>query len=198
MNTQSNNQIVSEDNFYEYFNDFVNKNSLKNLDIIEINYLVEEGLKTAYQIDTSYRKSKAFMKSNGYLLYKVVFELWSYQHQIILNNIKDTSSQAILSQENQLIEHKDIIVKLINSLESLASIDDAVILRNSWLLAWKQAIDDMDKFMASLLTSSKNRKRMNFSSKVHFPSVSPEMRYVIIATCTFVIGILIATLLLIN
>ncbi len=49
--------------------------------------IISKGLRIAEETDEEYQKYGNFPRLRVYLIYQITFELWSYQHQMLLKNI---------------------------------------------------------------------------------------------------------------
>lgn len=158
----------------------------------ELDAIVANGLKVARQADELYKEHETFSKTLFYLLYNVVFELLSYQHRAILENIKAGGHKSLADYSPRVIEHRKLAITMLNYFNQLENISDPNELRNNCLSGWSQSIDSLMNFVDIPIVTRKNSKSRRL------PSLSPETRYVIFATFLLVLGIIIATLLLIS
>ncbi len=53
----------------------------------ELKAIISKGLRIAHETDEEYLKNGTFPRLKVYLIYQITFELWSYQHQMLLANI---------------------------------------------------------------------------------------------------------------
>lgn len=158
----------------------------------ELNAIVDNGLKVARQADKLYKEEAILPKNILYSLYKVICELWFYQHLAILENIKAGGHKSLTDYSPRVVEHRNLAIKLLNYFNQLENISDRNELRNNCLSGWSQSIDSLMSFVDIPIVTRKNSRARRL------PSLSPEARYVIFATFLLVLGIIIATLLLIR
>ena len=164
----------------------------------ELNSIVENGLNIARKTDDLYKKSGKIAKLHLDFLYKVIFEIWSYQHQNLLENItndknnKGKNGNYVDYYVNLLSQHKDLGLNIMYDFDDLANISDGKELTEKTFLIWRKSIDELIKFFKQpsvAYVSIKTRQSSGLSAKT---------RYVIFATFLCVMGIIIATLLLIQ
>ena len=91
--------------------------------------------------------------------YKVAFELWSYQHQFLLDSLESTRQQGFRDHAQLILRHERVATNLFHALQSLASVNDPDSLRDSWLAAWKQTISEISEFLEIPITPSKKPKQ---------------------------------------
>ncbi len=158
----------------------------------ELGAIVANGLKVARQADELYKEPETFSKTLLYSLYNVIFELLSYQHRAIFDNIKAGGHKSLPDYSPRVIEHRNLAINMLNYFNQLENISDPNELRNNCLSRWNQSINALMGFVDIPIVHRKN------SRSRRLPSLSPETRYVIFATFLLVLGIIIATLLLIR
>jgi len=187
---------ISENTFENVLTSLSENIKRENKATSELNSIVADGLHIAREVDALYETQESFSRFNQYLLYQIAIRFWSYQHEVFLESL-ETSRQKDRSKNIDIVlQHTMIATNLFQSLETLKSINDQYTLRNSWLKAWNQAIFDVSEFLKTPINPSKKSKQK--TTRFSFSQMSPELLYAIIATFTFVLGILIATLLLIR
>jgi hypothetical protein len=166
----------------------------------ELDAIVEDALELARNIDTSYYNDGSFTRYNLYLLYQVVVEVWSYQHQAILENLKLGQNQQLKNYVPLVFHHSSVLRKMFHNLDGLDNVNDIESLRNGWLLIWKETLYDLAEFVTQVprVSSTKVKKSNEFRSRKISSSISPNSKYVLLSTFLLVLGILIATLLLIS
>ncbi len=163
--------------------------------------IVTEGLEVAKEADTIYYDEGSFAQFRLYLLYKVAFELWSYQHQAILQILESGKSEQFKKHSQLVLKHHNVMINMFDALNQLASVTDPDSLRDSWLSVWTQTISDLTKFVDIPRVYPVNKKKLNFpkfSLRMRLPDMSPDTKFAILATCLLVLGIVIATLILIR
>jgi hypothetical protein len=162
--------------------------------------IVADGLKVARKIDTDYEDNESFSPCNLYLLYKVAFEVWSYQHQAIIESLKANKQSQFTNNLQLVLQHQDVVINMFNYLNHLGSVNDPDSLRDSWLSVWRKTIFELAKFVDIRVYPVKPKKLnlLNFRFRLRLPDMSPRTKYVILSTFLLVLGILIATLLLIH
>jgi hypothetical protein len=150
------------------------------------------GLEIASQTDKIYEEDGNLSRFRVYLLYKVTFELWSYQHQAILEHIQINKGNALPNYYERFLRHRNIIINMCDDLKTLESISEPTELRNHRLTTWRTTIQDIREFIDIPRVGVKNRKGFN-------PwLISPQTKYVIFSSFLLVLGIIIATMLLIR
>lgn len=165
--------------------------------------IVTEGLAVAKEADTIYYDEGSFTKFRLYLLYKVAFEVWSYQHQAILQILEAGKSEQLKKHSQLVWQHHNVMINMFDDVNQLASVTDPYSLRDSWLSVWTQTISELTKFVVDnprVYPVNKNKK-LNFpklSFRMRLPDMSPDTKFAILATCLLVLAIVIATLLLIR
>lgn len=162
--------------------------------------IVADGLKVVKKIDDSYRSDRSFTNFSLYPLYKVAFEVWSYQHQALLQSLETSKPQQLISHSQLVLQHQDVVRKMFDNLNYLASANDPDSLRDSWLSVWTQTVLELAQFVDPKVYPVKPKKPnlFRFSLRMKLPDMSPHTKYVIFSTFLLVLGILIATLLLIR
>jgi hypothetical protein len=163
--------------------------------------IVVNGLEVTKETDAIYYHEGSFTKFRLYLLYKVAFEVWSYQHQAILQSLEADKPQKLIENSPIVVQHQYVVIKMFNDLNHLASVTDSDSLRNGWLLVWRETIFELAKFLdipMVLPVKSKRQNLFGFKLGRRLPDMSPKTKYVIFSTFLLLLGILIATLLLIR
>lgn len=162
--------------------------------------IVADGLKVVNKIDDSYRNDRSFTNFSLYPLYQVAFEVWSYQHQALLQSLETSKPQQLTSHSQLVLQHQDVVIKMFDALNHLASSNDPDSLRDSWLSVWRQTIFELAQFVDPKVYPVKPKKPnlFGFSLRMKLPALSPDTKFAILATCLLVLGIVIATLLLIR
>ncbi|MCC3450408.1 MAG: hypothetical protein JGK04_23515 [Microcoleus sp. PH2017_39_LGB_O_B] len=162
--------------------------------------IVADGLKVVKKIDDSYRNDRSFTNFSLYPLYKIAFEVWSYQHQALLQSLETSKPQQLTSHSQLVLQHQDVVIKMFDALNHLASANDQDSLRDSWLSVWRQTIFELAQFVDPKVYPVKPKKPnlFRFSLRMRLPDMSPDTKFAILATCLLVLGIVIATLLLIR
>ncbi|MCC3419343.1 MAG: hypothetical protein JGK24_10520 [Microcoleus sp. PH2017_29_MFU_D_A] len=168
----------------------------------QLDGIVAVGLEVAKETDAIYYEEGSFTKFRLYLLYKVAFEVWSYQHQAILQILEAGKSEHLKKHSQLVWQHHNVMIKMFDDLNQLASVTDPNSLRDSWLSVWTEAISELTKFVdiPRLYPVNKNKKLNfpKFSFRMRLPDMSPDNKFAIFATCLLVLAIVIATLLLIR
>jgi len=166
----------------------------------QLDVIVADGLKVAKKIDDSYRNDRSFTNFSLYPLYQVAFEVWSYQHQALLQSLETSKPQQLTSHSQLVLQHQDVVIKMFDALNYLASSNDPESLRDSWLSVWRQTIFELAQFVDPKVYPVKPKKPnlFGFSLRMKLPALSPDTKFAILATCLLVLGIVIATLLLIR
>lgn len=162
--------------------------------------IVADGLKVVKKIDDSYRNDRSFTNFSLYPLYKIAFEVWSYQHQALLQSLETSKPQQLTSHSQLVLQHQDVVIKMFDALNDLASANDQDSLRDSWLSVWRQTIFELAQFVDPKVypVQPKKPNLFRFSLRMRLPDMSPDTKFAILATCLLVLGIVIATLLLIR
>lgn len=160
----------------------------------ELNSIVENGLNIARKTDDFYKEYGKIAKLRLDFLYKVIFEIWSYQHQNLLENLTNHKNkrEKIRDYVDLLCQHKNLGVNILDDFNKLANISDEQQLTEKTFLIWRKNIDELIKFF-NLPSVAYSTVRTRKSS-----GLSAKTRYVIFATFLCVMGIIIATLLLIQ
>jgi len=167
----------------------------------QLDVIVADGLKVAKKIDDSYRNDGSFTKFRLYLLYKIAFEVWSYQHQAILQSLEASKQQQFTPNSQLVLQHQTVVIKMFDELNHLPSVNDPDSLRNYWLSVWRQTLLQLAEFVDIPIVPPVKSKKPNlfgFSLRMKLPALSPDTKFAILATCLLVLGIVIATLLLIR
>jgi len=164
--------------------------------------IVTDGLEVAKETDVICYKEGIFTQFRLYLLYQVAFEVWSYQHQAILQ-ILEAGKPEQLKKHSQLVwQHHNVMINMFDDLNQLASVTDPYSLRDSWLSVWTQTISELTKFVdiPRVYPVNKNKKLNfpKFSFRMRLPDMSPDNKFALLATFLLVLAIVIATLLLIR
>lgn len=163
----------------------------------ELNSIVENGLNIARKTDDFYRENGQIQNLHLYFLYKVIFEIWSYQHQNLLENIINHENSKeknvdYVDYVDLLYQHKNLGLSIMNDLGDLANISDGKELTEKTFLIWRKSIDELIKFFKQpsvAYVSVRTRKSLGLSAKT---------KYAIFISFLLVMGIIIATLLLIH
>ena len=166
----------------------------------QLEVIVTDGLKAANKIDTDYEDDESFSLFKLHLLYKVAFEVWSYQHQAILESLKANKSAQISNNSQLVLHHQTVVINMFNELNKLADVKDPNLLRNSWLSVWKQTFYEFEDFllqipMTSLIRAGRPKTR---GLGMILSSISPTAKYAILSTFLLLLAIVIATKLLIR
>lgn len=166
----------------------------------QLDVIVADGLKVAKKIDDSYRKDRSFTNFSLYPLYQVAFEVWSYQHQALLHSLETSKPQQLTSHSQLVLQHQDVVIKMFDALNNLAISNDPDSLRDSWLSVWRQTIFELAQFVDPKVYPVKPKKPnlFGFSLRIKLSALSPDTKFAILVTCLLVLGIVIATLLLIR
>ncbi|MBE9093641.1 hypothetical protein [Tychonema sp. LEGE 07203] len=163
--------------------------------------IVTDGLEVAKETDAIYSKEGIFTQFRLYLLYKVAFEVWSYQHQAILHILEAGKSEQLKKHSQLVLQHHNVMSNMFYKLNQLATVPGPNSLREPWLSVWTQTIDELAKFVDIPKVDPVKQKNLNlfrFKLRMRLPGMSPQTMYVIFSTFLLVLGILIATLLLIH
>jgi hypothetical protein len=161
--------------------------------------IVQDGLEVAKDTDTIYYDEGSFSPFKLYLLYKVAFEVWSYQHQAILEILKANKQPQFTKNSQLVLQHQDVVIKMFDALNHLASVNDPDILRNSWLSVWRQTISELTEFVdipRVYPVKQKNQNVFGFKFALKLPDMSGNTKYVILSTFLLVLAIPIALFLL--
>ena len=162
----------------------------------QLNAILENGLKIARKTDDLYEEYGKISKLRLYLLYKVIFELWSYQHQNIIENIIKAKKENLTQNSELFFKHKKLGVKIFNDFDNLTNIDDDQELIDHSLSVWRTNVNDLIEFVnISMVSGVRSRKSSGLMPGLS--GISPQTKYVIFATFLLVLGIIIATLILI-
>ncbi|OCR00284.1 hypothetical protein BCD67_25095 [Oscillatoriales cyanobacterium USR001] len=167
----------------------------------ELFTIVRNGLEVTRTIDDIYYDHGAFTRFHLYRLYKVAFEVWSYQHQAILQILESSKQQELINNSPRVLEHQYIAIKMFDKLNDLPTVIDPDSLRTYWLLVWRQTIVELAKFVDIPMVHPVKAKKPNllgFNLGIRLPDMSPNTKYVILMAVLLLLGILIATLLLIG
>lgn len=198
MTIQSQTKFNNQDTFEGVLTRLFNQIKRKNCGTTELNAIVTNGLVIAKKADLNYRENGNFDELSQYLLYRIAFQLWSYQHLAIFEGL-ETDRQQGLEKYTQLVsQHKMVVIELFNALQNLDSDTDMHRRRDNWLRAWQQAVNQISGFFENIKPPLNKHNKRFFLSPFRFSELSPERKYVLLATCIFVLGILLATLLLIR
>lgn len=200
MNQQARQDIDSADTFESDIAQLSEKIRKSKWAKSPLDAIVADGLKVVKKIDDSYRNDRSFTNFSLYPLYQVAFEVWSYQHQALLQSLETSKPQQLTSHSQLVLQHQDVVRKMFDDLNHLASANDRDSLRDSWLLVWRQTIFELAQFVDPKVYPVKPKKPnlFRFSLRMKLPDMSPHTKYVILSTFLLVLGILIATLLLIR
>lgn len=196
MTIQTQSYINDEDNFKSAFKFFLSQIS-RSQTTPELDAIVKNGLEVVQEVDDLYSRQGIFSEFSQYLLYKAAFNLWSYQHQVILESLKNPGQKDFIKYAQLVTQHKNVAIVLFDDLQNSADVNDPVSLRDSWLITWRRVLTEISPFFSDLVTSKKSTRKP-FGLRLRISEMSPETRYIVIATCIFVLGIVIATLLLIR
>lgn len=163
-------------------------------DNAELNYIVENGLKIARKTDDFYEEYGKIAKLRLDFLYKVIFEIWSYQHQNLLENLTNHKNQKekIRDYVGLLHQHKKLGANILNDFEQLANISDEQELTEKTFLIWKKSIDELIEFFKQPSVAYVSVKTRQSSG------LSAQTKFAIFATVLLVMAIIIATLILIH
>jgi len=165
----------------------------------QLDVIVADGLKVANKIDTDYDDDESFSLFKLYLLYKVAFEVWSYQHQAILESLKVKKNAQLTNNSQRVLNHLNVVMNMFDELNKLADVKDKNLLRNSWLSVWKQTFSEFEDFLQLPMTSPiMARKPKIWGLGRILSNMSPTTKYVILTTFLLLLAIVIATKLLIR
>ena len=163
--------------------------------------IVTDGLEVAKETDAIYSEEGSFTQFRLYLLYKVAFEVWSYQHQALLEILKANKQQQFINNSQGVWQHHNVMINMFDDLNQLATVPDPNSLRERWLSVWTETIFELAKFVDIPKVDPVKQKKLNlfrFRLGMKLPDMSLHTKYVIFSTFLLVLGILIATLLLIR
>lgn len=165
----------------------------------QLDVIVADGLKVVKKIDDSYRNDGSFTKFRLYLLYKIAFEVWSYQHQAILESIQLNKHEQFPTYSQLVVDHRHVLMNMFDELDKIANVNDPDRLRNVWLSVWKQTLNKFEQFLQIPLISPiiANKPKIWRLGKI-LSKMSPTTKYVILTTFLLLLAILIATKLLIR
>lgn len=161
--------------------------------------IVQDGLEVAKDTDAIYYEEGSFTKFRLYLLYKVAFEVWSYQHQAILQILEAGKSEQLKKHSQLVLQHQDVVIKMFDAFNHLATVNDPDILKNSWLSVWRQTISELTEFVdipRVYPVKQKNQNFFGFKLAMKLPDMSGNTKYVILSTFLLVLAIPIALFLL--
>lgn len=162
--------------------------------------IIQDGLEVAKETDDIYYEEGSFAKFRLYLLYKVAFEVWSYQHQAILQSLEAGKSEQLKKHSQLVWQHQNVVIKMFDDLNQLASVNGpADSLRDSWLLVWRQTISELTRFVDIPRVDpvkQKNQNLFGFKLAMKLPDMSGNTKYVILSTFLLVLAIPIALFLL--
>ena len=200
MNQQARQDIDSADTFESDLAQLLERIRKSKWASSQLDGIVADGLEVAKKIDSDYRDDGSFSPFKLYLLYKVAFEVWSYQHQALLEILKDNKQQHFPNNSQRVLQHHNVMTNMFYDLNQLASVHNQNSLRDSWLSVWRQTISELAQFMDIPKIYPVKPKNLNFFRfrLGKLPDMSLYTKYVIFLTCLLVLGILIATLLLIR
>ncbi|MEZ2226865.1 MAG: hypothetical protein ACBR50_11415 [Microcoleus sp.] len=165
----------------------------------QLDVIVADGLEVAKKIDTDYGDDGSFSPFKLYLLYKVAFEVWSYQHQALLEILKANKQQQFQNNSQLVWQHHNVMINMFDDLNQLASVTDPNSLRDSWLSVWTQTISELTKFVDIPRVNPVKQKNLNFFGfklAMKLPDMSGNTKYVILSTFLLVLAIPIALFLL--
>jgi len=94
----------------------------------ELKIIVKNGLKIAEKTDESCKRHGTVTKSCLYLLYKVIFELWSYQHQNILDTIVRSGNLLNPSNHDEysiFLRHQTLGTDILHDFQILVNLENA-------------------------------------------------------------------------
>lgn len=152
----------------------------------ELKAIISKGLRIAQETDEEYQKHGTFLRLRVYLIYKITFELWSYQHQMLLKNI-DRVRDPKLEDYDLVNSHQELAINIFDTLANIANIENPGSIRNDFLAGWAATIQQLGNMFGYL------PKPM---SDWNIQTISGNRLYAIIATFCFVVALLIATLIL--
>lgn len=167
----------------------------------QLDRIVTDGLEVAKETDAIYYEEGSFTKFRLYLLYKVAFEVWSYQHQALLEILKANKQQQFPNNSQLVGQHHNVMINMFDDLNQLANVHDPNSLRDSWLSVWTQTISELTKFVDIPRVYPVNKNKRNFpkfSFRMRLPDMSPQTKYAILSAFLLVLAILIVTRLLIR
>ncbi len=165
----------------------------------QLDGIVTDGLEVAKETDAIYYEEGIFTQFRLYLLYKVAFKLWSYQHQTILQILESGKSEQLKKNSQLVLRHHNVMINMFDDLNQLASVSDPNSLRDSWLSVWTQTISELTKFVDILRVypvKQKNQNFFGFKLAMKLPDMSGNTKYVILSTFLLVLAIPIALFLL--
>lgn len=201
MNQQARRNIDSGDTFESAIAQLLERIRKTKWARSQLDVIVADGLKVANKIDTDYDDDESFSLFKLYLLYKVAFEVWSYQHQAILESLKDNKNAQFTNNSQLVLHHQNVVMNMFDELEKLANVNDPDRLRNIWLSVWRQTLLQLAEFVDIPIVPPVKSKKPNlfgFSLRMKLPALSPDTKFAILATCLLVLAIVMATLLLIR
>jgi hypothetical protein len=154
----------------------------------ELKAIISKGLRIAHETDEEYLKNGTFPRLRVYLIYQITFELWSYQHQMLLANI-DRVRDPKLENDNLVYYHQKLAIKIFNIFANIANIQNPNYgeIRDNFLAKWAAKIQGLGSMFEDL---PKPMPDWNIQT------ISGKRLYAIIATFCFVVALLIATLIL--
>ncbi|MEG4852715.1 hypothetical protein QUB10_17725 [Microcoleus sp. B5-D4] len=163
--------------------------------------IVTDGLEVAKETDAIYYEEGSFTKFRLYLLYKVAFEVWSYQHQALLEILKANKQQQFPNNSQLVWQHHNVMINMFDDLNQLASVTDPNSLRDSWLSVWTQTISELTKFVDIPRVYPVNKNKRNFpkfSFRMRLSDMSVNTKYAILSAFLLVLAIVIVTRILIR
>lgn len=164
----------------------------------ELKIIVKNGLRIANKTDEICKQNGTATKSCLYLLHKVIFELWSYQHQNILDTIVRPGNLLNPSNNDEysiFFRHQTLGLDILNDFQILVNLENAEELTDQLFIFWKKYISYLVEF-SEIPIVRKKQKLSGFSSGLS--GISPQTSYAIFTTILFLLGIIIATFILIQ
>jgi hypothetical protein len=154
----------------------------------ELKAIISKGLRIAQETDEEYQKYGNFPRLRVYLIYQITFELWSYQHQMLLKNI-DRVRDPKLEDYNLVDSHQELAIKIFDTFANIANIENPNPgeIRDDFLAGWAATIQELGSMFGYL-----PKPMLDWNIQ----TISGNKLYAIIATFCFVVALLIATLIL--
>ena len=166
-----------------------------------LNAIVKDGLEVAKKTDDIYYEEGSFAPLRLYLLYKVAFEVWSYQHQVLLESLKANKQQQFSNNTQLVLQHHNVMINMFEAFNQLARTADSNSLRDRWLLVWRQTISELTQFVdipSVYPVKPKNLNFFRFRLGMKLPDMSPQTKYAILSAFLLVLAIVIVTRILIR
>jgi hypothetical protein len=163
----------------------------RNINTSELDKIFIKGLAKTKHIDSYCQKNGKILSPDLYHLYKMIFEIWLFQHKAIINyKIKNGLGDSMI-----FVKHTQIF-NLFLSLTNETNINEPKKSINYYWLIWRDTMQEIGIFFHDdIFTTSDKIKSKNLI--FWFTSKSSETQYVFLAILALLLSLVFSILIII-